>query len=78
MLKKCAARGPRGLGAASGGGSGSMWRTEIARLLNVNFNTSSGRDSSPWVLDGWAEIRPRLINIQIVSFPSGEMWAACL
>lgn len=28
----------------------------MARLLSVNFNTSSGRDSSPWVLDGWAKI----------------------
>ncbi len=34
-----------------------MWRTETARLLSVNRNTSSGLDSSPWVLDGWAEIQ---------------------
>lgn len=48
--------GPRGLGAASGGGSGSMWRTDTARLLSVSLNTSSGLDSSPWVLEGWAEM----------------------
>lgn len=62
MLKKCVAIGPRGLGAASGGGSGSMWRTETARLFNFSFNSSSGRDSSLWVLEGWAEIQQWQIN----------------
>lgn len=57
MLKKCAAIGWRGLGAASGAGSGSMWRTETARLSSVSFNTSSGLDSLPWVLEGCAANR---------------------
>lgn len=55
VLKKCEAIGPRGQGAASGDGSGSMWRTEIARLPSDSFKTSSGLDSSPWALVGWAK-----------------------
>ena len=77
MLKKCEAMGPRGLGAASGGGSGSIWRTETARLLSVNFNTSSGLDSSPWVLDGWAEIQQWQVCIQMLYFHCGEMITMC-
>lgn len=53
-LKKCAAIGPSGLGAACAGGRGSIWRTDTTKLLSENFNTNSGLDSSPWVLDGWA------------------------
>lgn len=77
MLKKCADIGPSGLGAASGGGSGSMWRTETARLLSVNLNTSSGLDSSPWVLDGWAETQQWQIYIQILHLDCGEMITMC-
>lgn len=57
VLKKLAAMGPRGLRVASGGGNGSMWRTDTAKLLRVNLRSSSGRDSSLCGLDAWAETR---------------------
>lgn len=68
MLKKSLAKGARGLGAPSGGGSGSMWRTEIARLPKVILNTSSGLDSSPWALDGWAETQRNINNDNVYRY----------